>query len=76
MKLFYEPLNSYRNENDQSVIDTLLRKGWTIIPEPPPSPPPPPYSPSPEEIRWDEYNQSVENGFLVSPELKLSLFVS
>jgi len=75
MKLFYEPLNSYRNENDQSVIDTLLRKGWTIIPEPPPSPPPPPYSPSPEEIRWDEYSQAVEQGFLVQPEnFKLRLW--
>jgi hypothetical protein len=75
MKLFYEPLNSYRNENDQSVIDTLLRKGWTIVPEPTPPPAPPPYSPSPEEVRWNEYNQAVENGFLVSPEnFKLKLW--
>jgi hypothetical protein len=75
MKLFYEPLNIYRTENDQSVIDTLLRKGWTIVPEPTPLPAPPPYSPSPEEIRWDEYSQAVEQGFLVQPEnFKLRLW--
>jgi len=75
MKLFYEPLNIYRTENDQSVINTLLRKGWTIVPEPTPPPATPPYSPSPEEIRWNEYSQAVENGFLVSPEnFKLRLW--
>ncbi len=74
MKLFYEPLNIYRIENDQSVIDTLLRKGWTIVPEPPPSPPSPPDLPSPEEIRWNEYSQAIEQGFLVQPEnFKLKL---
>ena len=39
------PGQSDRCETDSEVIDTLLRKGWTIIPappEPPPSPPPPP----------------------------------
>ena len=74
MKLFYEPLNIYRTENDQSVIDTLLRKGWTIVPEPPSPPITPPSSLSIEEQKWDEYCQTLEQGFLVQPEnFKLKL---
>ena len=68
MKLFFEPSNLYRSENDQNVINTLLRKGWTIVQEPEPPPPQPPSPPSAEEIRWSEYYQAIENGFLVSPE--------
>lgn len=68
MKLFFEPANLYRVESDQNIINTLLRKGWAIIQEPEPPPPQPPSPPSAEEIRWSEYYQAVENGFLVSPE--------
>jgi hypothetical protein len=74
MKLFFEPSNLYRTENDQNVINTLLRKGWVIIQESEPPPPQPPSPPSAEEIRWNEYYQAIENGFLVSPEnFKLKL---
>lgn len=74
MKLFFEPANLYRVESDQNIINTLLRKGWVIIQEPEPPPPQPPSPPSAEEIRWSEYYQAIENGFLISPEnFKLKL---
>lgn len=73
MKLFFEPLNLYRTENDQNAINNLVRKGWVIIQEPeiPPSPPSPLTE---EEIKWNTYSEAVNEGFLVSPEnFKLKL---
>jgi len=53
MTLKYE--NQTRIETDQSIIDTLVRKGWTVLPEKPPAPS---YDSDAEKIVYDEQTNS------------------
>jgi len=53
MTLKYE--NQIRTETDQGVIDTLVRKGWTVLPE---KPLPPSYDHDAEKIVYDEQANS------------------
>lgn len=54
--------NLIRLEDDQSVVDNLLRKGWELIPDEPI------LIEEKEEQPLSEFQQAVFNGFLVEPE--------
>jgi hypothetical protein len=53
MTLKYD--NQIRTETDQGVIDTLVRKGWTVLPEKPIAPS---YNRDTEKIVYDEQTNS------------------
>ena len=53
MTLKYD--DQIRIETDQSIIDTLIRKGWTVLPQKPPQPS---YDNNAEKISYDELTNS------------------